>query len=203
MGPWGLWILKFILVMGPWKPRILECIPDVEPWEPWILKGILDVGPWKPRILKCIFDMGPWEPRILKCILDAGPWEPRILNCILDAGPWGSWTLIFCHGTWSRMPFTMGLWSVPIVVLSPQVVLETAPSVFATVQTSRRQCLLVAIPTVFRDDLRDDILNPCPTGGGGYFEPPLVFLRYLLNQCKYHHQTCSTLSPSNSTHCVK
>ena len=40
--------------------------------------------------------------------------------------------------------------------------------------------------------------------GGGYFEPPpLVFLRYLLNQCRYHHQTCSTLSPNNFTHCVK
>ena len=47
-------------------------------------------------------------------------------------------------------------------------------------------------------------LNPRPTGGGGYFEPPpLVFLRYLLNQCRYHHQTCSTLSPNNFTHCVK
>ena len=33
--------------------------------------------------------------------------------------------------------------------------------------------------------------------------PPLVFLRYLLNQCMYHHQTCSTLSPNNFTHCVK
>ena len=47
-------------------------------------------------------------------------------------------------------------------------------------------------------------VNPRPTGGG-YFEPPppLVFLRYLLNQCRYHHQTCSTLSPNNFTHCVK
>ena len=25
MGPWGLWILKFILVMGSWEPRILKC----------------------------------------------------------------------------------------------------------------------------------------------------------------------------------
>ena len=48
------------------------------------------------------------------------------------------------------------------------------------------------------------LLNPRPTGGGGYFEPPpLVFLRYLLNQCRYHHQTCSTLSPNNFTHCIK
>ena len=31
---------------------------------------------------------------------------------------------------------------------------------------------------------------------GGYFEPPLVFLRYLLNQCRYHHRTCSTLFPT-------
>ena len=34
VGLWGLWILKFILVMGPWKPRILNCVPDVGPWEP-------------------------------------------------------------------------------------------------------------------------------------------------------------------------
>ena len=38
---------------------------------------------------------------------------------------------------------------------------------------------------------------------GDYFEPPLVFLRYLLNQCRYHHQTCSTRSLKNFTHCVK
>ena len=47
-------------------------------------------------------------------------------------------------------------------------------------------------------------LTRAPLGGGGYFEPPpLVFLRYLLNQCRFHHQTCSTLSPNNFTHCVK
>ena len=41
--------------------------------------------------------------------------------------------------------------------------------------------------------------------GGGYFEPPppLVFLRYLLNRCRYHRQTCRTLSPNIFTHCVK
>ena len=45
---------------------------------------------------------------------------------------------------------------------------------------------------------------PRPTGGGAISSPPpLVFLRYLLNQCSYHHQTCSTLSPNNFTHCVK
>ena len=46
-------------------------------------------------------------------------------------------------------------------------------------------------------------VNPRPTGGGLFRAPPLVFLRYLLNQCRYHHQTCSTLSPNNFTHCVK
>ena len=47
-------------------------------------------------------------------------------------------------------------------------------------------------------------LNPRPTGGGGLFRaPPLVFLRYLLNRCSYHRQTCSTLSPNIFTHCVK
>ena len=51
---------------------------------------------------------------------------------------------------------------------------------------------------------REAPLNPRPTGGGGLFRaPPLVFLQYLLNQCMYHHQTCSTLSPNNFTHCVK
>ena len=41
-------------------------------------------------------------------------------------------------------------------------------------------------------------------GGGAISSPPLIFLRYLLNQCRYHHQTCSTLSPPNIfTHCVK
>ena len=45
--------------------------------------------------------------------------------------------------------------------------------------------------------------NPRPTGGGAISSPPLVFLRYLLNQCRYHHHTCSTLSPNNLTHCVK
>ena len=45
---------------------------------------------------------------------------------------------------------------------------------------------------------------PLGGGGGGLFRalPPLVFLRFLLNQCRYHHQTCSTLSPNNFTHCV-
>ena len=47
-------------------------------------------------------------------------------------------------------------------------------------------------------------LNPRPTGGGGLFRaPPLVFLRYLLNRCRYHRQTCSTFSPNIFTHCVK
>ena len=47
--------------------------------------------------------------------------------------------------------------------------------------------------------------NPRPTGGEGLFRapPPLVFLRYLLNRCRYHRQTCSTLSPNIFTHCVK
>ena len=39
--------------------------------------------------------------------------------------------------------------------------------------------------------------------GGIISSPPLVFLRYLLNQCRYHHQTCCTLSPNHFTHCVK
>ena len=48
------------------------------------------------------------------------------------------------------------------------------------------------------------IVNPRPTGGGGLFRaPPLVFLRYLLNRCRYHRQTCSTLSPNIFTHFVK
>ena len=46
------------------------------------------------------------------------------------------------------------------------------------------------------------MLTRAPTGG--YFEPPFsFFLRYLLNQCRYHYQTGSTLSPNNFTHCVK
>ena len=48
------------------------------------------------------------------------------------------------------------------------------------------------------------IVSPRPTGGGGAISsPPLVFLRYLLNQCRYHHQTCSTLSPNIFTYFVK
>ena len=48
------------------------------------------------------------------------------------------------------------------------------------------------------------MLSRAPLGGGLFrAPPPLVFLRYLLNQCRYHHQTCSTLSPNNFTHCVK
>ena len=50
---------------------------------------------------------------------------------------------------------------------------------------------------------RPCVLNPRPTGGGLFRAPPLVFLWYLLNQCRYLHQTCSTLSPNNFTHCVK
>ena len=46
-------------------------------------------------------------------------------------------------------------------------------------------------------------LTRAPLGGLFRAPPPLVFLRYLLNQCRYHHQTCSTLSPNNFTHCVK
>ena len=49
---------------------------------------------------------------------------------------------------------------------------------------------------------KDTIVHPRPTGGA-ISSPPLVFLRYLLNQCRYHHQTCSTLSPNIFTHCVK
>ena len=45
--------------------------------------------------------------------------------------------------------------------------------------------------------------NPRPTGGGAISSPPLVFLRYLLNRCRYHRQTCSTLSPNIFTDCVK
>ena len=44
---------------------------------------------------------------------------------------------------------------------------------------------------------------PAPHWGGLFRAPPLVFLRYLPNQCRYHHQTCSTLSPNNFTHCVR
>ena len=51
------------------------------------------------------------------------------------------------------------------------------------------------------------MLTRAPLGGGAISSPPppppLVFLRYLLNQCRYHHQTCSTLSPNIFTHCVK
>ena len=46
-------------------------------------------------------------------------------------------------------------------------------------------------------------VNQRPTAGGAISSPPLVFLRYLLNQCRYHDQTCSTLSPNIFTHCVK
>ena len=48
-------------------------------------------------------------------------------------------------------------------------------------------------------------LTRAPLGGGGglFRAPPLVFLRYLLNRCRYHRQTCSTLSPNIFTHCVK
>ena len=48
-------------------------------------------------------------------------------------------------------------------------------------------------------------LTRAPLGGGAISSPPPsgVFLRYLLNQCRYHHQTCSTLSPNNFTHGVK
>ena len=46
-------------------------------------------------------------------------------------------------------------------------------------------------------------VNPRPTGGGLFRAPPLVFLRYLLHRCRYHRQTCSTLSPNIFTHCVK
>ena len=45
-------------------------------------------------------------------------------------------------------------------------------------------------------------INPRPTGGL-FRAPPLVFVRYLLNRCRYHRQTCSTLSPNIFTHCVK
>ena len=47
------------------------------------------------------------------------------------------------------------------------------------------------------------VVNPRPTGGGAISSPPLVFLRYLLNRCRYHRQTCSTLSPNIFTLCVK
>ena len=39
--------------------------------------------------------------------------------------------------------------------------------------------------------------------GGISSPPPLVFLRYLLNLCRYHYKTCSTLTPNIFTHCVK
>ena len=46
-------------------------------------------------------------------------------------------------------------------------------------------------------------LTRAPLGGGLFRAPPLVFLRYLLNWCRYHRQTCSTLPPNIFTHCVK
>ena len=75
-------------------------------------------------------------------------------------------------------------------------------------------CLLPNI-TLFDVDVLDKCLsdvhcplvmhitvNPRPTGGA-ISSPPLVFLRYLLNRCRYHRQSCSTLSPNIFTHCVK
>ena len=58
-------------------------------------------------------------------------------------------------------------------------------------------------------EMTEQHVNPRFTGGGGglsflsFRAPPLVFLKHLLNQCRYHHQTCSTLSPNKFTYCVK
>ena len=61
--------------------------------------------------------------------------------------------------------------------------------------------ILVCLTTA---ELMSSLLTRAPLGGGGLFRaPPLVFLRYLLNRCSYHRQTCSTLSPNIFTHCVK
>ena len=69
------------------------------------------------------------------------------------------------------------------------------------VPTGEREGMFVMSSfTGTREDQHSDVahlhldrqVNPRPTGG--YFEPPLVFLRYHLNQCRYHRQTCSTLS---------
>ena len=72
---------------------------------------------------------------------------------------------------------------------------------------------LTGIDNIFRSRLSrfDDLLGagtvPLTRAPlGGLFRappPPIAFLRYLLNQCRYHHQTCSTLSPNIFTHCVK
>ena len=43
-----------------------------------------------------------------------------------------------------------------------------------------------------------DDLNPRPTEGAIY-SPLLVFLLYLLNQCRYPHQACRTLFRTNVT----
>ena len=57
-----------------------------------------------------------------------------------------------------------------------------------------------------RADL-DDVSKKCfflpKPHWGDILSPRLVFLRYLLNQCRYDHQTCSTLSPNKFAYCVK
>ena len=60
------------------------------------------------------------------------------------------------------------------------------------------------ILTSVRDTIHVDSLAlfAAPHWQGDYFEPPLVFLRYLLNQCSHHHQTCSTLSRNNFTYYI-
>ena len=65
-----------------------------------------------------------------------------------------------------------------------------------TLKTQDFKILIVARPWKPRTLTRAPL-------GGIFRAPPLVFLRYLLNRCMYHRQTCSTLSPYIFTHCVK
>ena len=80
------------------------------------------------------------------------------------------------------------------------------PMVVAIRARRRSKALKETLPMNVLKQFSEVVLkfNPRPTGGGGLFRaPPLVFLRYLLNRCRYHRQTCSTLSPNIFTHCVK
>ena len=47
------------------------------------------------------------------------------------------------------------------------------------------------------------VLTRAPLGGLFRAPPLSFFLQYIVNQCRYHHQTWSTLSRNNFTHCGK
>ena len=111
----------------------------------------------------------------------------------------GKWTLLRRFGFWSHLEETINDVSRHVYYAFIQVYYPsscTERTLNLNFSTEPNYWIFIYISS------GNLCINPRPTRGL-FRAHTLVFLRYLLNQCRYHHQTCSTLSPNNFTHCAK